>query len=159
MFRRADFIELNEYLLDRYKLQPTGSYKRGNEFINDLDFLTYNNLQEIYNDMKLMGWNMTMISNGTKFLHFRLWDIIDVNIWKINKDNHIFQKLAHDYDTTFQISARRIAKNKNMKLTNEGLYDENGIKIPIKKMKDIFDILSINYRSPQIGHLSKKSNV
>jgi DNA polymerase/3'-5' exonuclease PolX len=156
MFRRKDFIELVNELSKKYHMRPTGSYKRENEFINDLDFLTYNDPQKIYEDMKSL-YNIILVSNGPLYVHFRLWDIIDVNIWKINKENHIFQKLGHDYDKQLQISLRRKAKNMGYRLTSNGLFSNvTNEKIPIDTIKDIFRILKVTFRSPKVGHLGKQ---
>lgn len=157
MFRRKDFIELVEYLSKKYNMQPTGSYKRQKEFIGDLDFLTYDDPQKIYEDMKTT-FNINLVSNGPLYVHFKLWDIIDVNIWKMNKDNHIFEKLAHDYDKQLQISLRRKAKNMGYRLTSNGLYNSaTNEKIPIKTIKDIFIVLNVAYRTPKKGHLGVKN--
>jgi DNA polymerase/3'-5' exonuclease PolX len=159
MFRRKDFIELVDDLSKRYYMIPTGSYKRESDFINDLDFLTYNDPQKIYENMKSL-YNMNLISNGPLYVHFKLWDIIDVNIWKINKENDIFQKLGHDYDKQLQISLRRKAKNMGYKLTSNGLFNSTTNKrILVKTIRDIFTILDVAYRSPTVGHLGKKINI
>jgi len=87
MFRRSDFDELVDYLSNKYKLFVSGSYKRDEEFISDLDFLTYNDLQKILKDIENNFHNTVIISNGDNFIHIRLWDILDVNIWRMNKEN------------------------------------------------------------------------
>jgi hypothetical protein len=156
MFRRKDFIELVNDLSKRYSMIPTGSYKRESEFINDLDFLTYNDPQKIYENMKSL-YNMNLISNGPLYVHFKLWDIIDVNIWKINKENSIFQKLGHDYDKQLQIRLRNKAKNMGYRLTSNGLFNSaTNEKIPIETIKEIFQILKVQFRSPKVGHLGKQ---
>jgi DNA polymerase/3'-5' exonuclease PolX len=153
MFRRKDFIELVNYLSKKYHMQATGSYKRKKEFIGDLDFLTYNDPQKIYENIKKDA-NINLISNGPLYVHFKLWDLIDVNIWRMNKENSIFQKLGHDYDKQLQISLRRKAKNMGYKLTSNGLFDENNNLMKVKNIEDVFNILNVKYRSPQVGHLN-----
>jgi hypothetical protein len=84
MFRRTDFKELVDHLSNKYKLFVYGSYKRDEEFIANLNFLTYNDLDKILKDIQINFNNTIIISNNDKFIHFRLWDILDVYIYQIN---------------------------------------------------------------------------
>ena len=45
---------------------------------------------------------------------------------------------------------RQIAKIKNLKLSEYGLFKENGEKIPINNERDIFDILEMEYIIPRL---------
>lgn len=84
MFRRIDFIELVEYFSNKYNLIVSGSYKRDEEYINNLEFLTYNDLEKILNDIEKNFIHTIIISKGDKFIHIKLWDLFDVNISRIN---------------------------------------------------------------------------
>jgi DNA polymerase/3'-5' exonuclease PolX len=156
MFQRKDFDNIITLFKNKYYLRPTGSVIRQEDKINDLDFLTYKPLDEILEKIN-KDFQTQIISNGSKFLHFKLYDFgIEVNIWKMNKDNHLFMKLSHDYDKQLQISMRRIAKKMGYKLNNNGLYDENGALIDVKNIKDIFKKMNVQYRKPEEGHLSRQ---
>jgi len=45
---------------------------------------------------------------------------------------------------------RVIAKSKKLKLSEYGLFKENGEMLPIKSERDIFDILNIEYLLPRL---------
>jgi len=45
---------------------------------------------------------------------------------------------------------RQIAKNKKLKLSEYGLFKENGEKIPINNERDVFDILEMEFLIPRL---------
>jgi DNA polymerase/3'-5' exonuclease PolX len=45
---------------------------------------------------------------------------------------------------------RKIAKKKNLKLSEYGLFKENGDKLEVKSERDIFDILGLEYLHPRL---------
>jgi hypothetical protein len=63
MYNRNDFKDIVNYFTKKYKLNVTGSYKRKNEYISDLDFLTYQPLNEVLDKIN-KDYNIEIISNG-----------------------------------------------------------------------------------------------
>lgn len=45
---------------------------------------------------------------------------------------------------------RQIAKNKNLKLSEYGLFKENGQKLKVESERDVFDILDMEYLHPRL---------
>lgn len=45
---------------------------------------------------------------------------------------------------------RNIAKNKKLKLSEYGIFKENGEKLPINEERDIFDLLNLEYLVPRL---------
>lgn len=152
MFKRENLKEFVDHFTNRYKLYVSGSYRRKEQYINDLDFLTYDNIDDLYNKIKDI-YNITLIAKGNKYVSFKLFGppSIEINIWKIDKKNQMFEKIARNYKTEYVIWMRSQARNMNLKLNNSGLYKDDK-KINVKTPRNLFKILQLPYKN----YISKK---
>lgn len=74
---------------------PMGSYQRDSsqQYYNDLDFITFKDLNYIYNWLK--SENLQLISKGDKYMSFLL-DGYHIDVWRvITKDEFYKTYLTH----------------------------------------------------------------
>lgn len=138
-------------LLPNY-LIPVGSYIRKKEFPGDLDIVTTKNLKEV---LKWFDDNfkiLKVLAEGNKHIDIRIEynkKSLGINIWRTTPDKLIYLEFAYSYPQTLNIALRKKAKNMRYKLTQEGFFDSSGFLIPINNFKEIFDILKVEYRTPE----------
>lgn len=165
MFRRSMLSPIVRWGHKHY-LIPTGSYLRDEPVINDLDFLTFKDIDDVINDIAKKYEIVRIRAQGPlyadiiiKYSKNRGAEVanVPINIWKINEENELFQHLAHDYDKQLNISIRKKAKRKGYTLNSNEVLDVHGHMLYFNNIQDIFEFFGIEYRTPQEGHLSKRN--
>jgi len=122
-------------------LHTTGSLKRKAEIINDIDFITLNNLNPIKKTLYEMFENIQTLKNGDKHKSFKL-EIYDqpvqVDIWKANNNYELFyKKFNRDLEKGKSIYYKKQAHKKGLKLTENGLFDTNNEQINITNTTEL----------------------
>ena len=145
--------ELNKIIKKEIKgLYITGSLKRKNKIINDLDYITKRDLNEIYKDLliKLPLLNVLKLRGGEYYIKMKCnggGDEVDVNIdiWKVDNNYELFySRLLHDLDKGHAIYWKKQAIKQGYKLTDKGLYNLITDKyLMIQSKKDLKYLLNI----------------
>jgi DNA polymerase/3'-5' exonuclease PolX len=135
-------------------LIPTGSYKRQHKQLYDLDFLTVENLNEVFDELQNNKYFMIkhIISSGSHYFSFIIIfknRNIEINIWKTKPKYLLFAKISRDYSKIINIVLRKNAKKKHLILNNKGLFNENNQRIQIKTKKELFNYLGVKYLKPE----------
>ena len=103
----------------------TGSLTRGHDIINDIDFLTFRDLDDVVNDFIKKIASVNIEQKGTKRAILNIGNYFKVNIWYIpNKALLPFFKLEFDSGKA-NIKYKTIAKRHGMKLSINGLWKGN----------------------------------
>ena len=108
-------------------LYVVGSYRRNEDIINDLDFVTKRDLNDVLRDInRIMNFDSLVI--GPDYVRIRLYYThqysISVDIWKANNMyEYKFLKWMRTMDKEHNIGYRLMAKNKGLLLSDRGLYD------------------------------------
>jgi DNA polymerase/3'-5' exonuclease PolX len=148
-----------------------GSYRRENVTSGDIDILISkfgkvkddnNYLIEIVNLLKepinknnkkpLIVDDITELGK-TKYMGFLKYldnPVRRIDIRFVNYDSFYSALLYFTGSVELNKQMRQIAKTKNLKLSEYGLFKENGEKIPINNERDIFDILEMEYIIPRL---------
>lgn len=158
----------------------TGSYRRGNEYIGDIDVLICDNQgkltheiqQEIVYQLQEYGLLVNLMSKGYKkvsgycdtsrFIAGGGMRRVDLEFVYDNW-NLAAELLYFTGDLNFNTAMRLRAKNMGYHLTNDGLYHVNlngaplGDKIQVSSEEDIFKILEIVYLEPNQRVMEKSS--
>jgi DNA polymerase/3'-5' exonuclease PolX len=127
-------------------LLPTGSIIRKEKMIGDIDLLTKKNLEDVIKEFPLLI--KKILKKGEKYLSIRLMNDVNVDIWRIDPKNHVFEFLNRDYPKYINIALRKAFQKLGLKLNNEGIFNINGEKLPINNVKEVFKIANIRYRDP-----------
>jgi len=111
-----------------YGLYVSGSFRREEEVINELYFITLRNLKNVLEELQEL-YNTEIISNGEKYLSFYLitnYGKTKVDIWRgENSYSYKFLKWMRDMDKGHSIAYKKMAKEKNLTLSDYGLYDND----------------------------------
>ena len=103
-------------------LIPTGSLVRQHDIINDFDYLTFREIDDIINDFKKKIACVNIESKGHKRAIFNIGNYYKVNIWHVpNKELLPFYKLEYDLGKA-NIKYKTIAKENGLTLSTKGLY-------------------------------------
>ena len=138
-----------------------GSYRRKLPYSNDIDLLVtiknnvenINYLELMVNELKkkkIIVESLTSDNVKTKYMGFiKIFDypIRKIDIRYVEYDSFYFSLLYFTGSKNFNTYMRNIAKKKNFKLNEYGLF-KNNKKIDIHSEKDIFDKLKIDYVDP-----------
>jgi DNA polymerase/3'-5' exonuclease PolX len=127
-------------------LLPTGSIIRKEKMIGDIDLLTKKNLEDVIKEFPLLI--KKILKKGEKYLSIRLMNDVNIDIWRIDPKNHVFEFISRDYPKYINIALRKAFQKLDLKLNNEGVFNINGEKLPINNVKDVFKIANIRYREP-----------
>jgi len=157
MFSYNQLTDLVNELVMKYDLVPVGSFARREPMINDLDFINrHMSNVELYNDI-FNHYNVCdLLSYGPSFVHFtidipNLNEEININIWKANDKNLLFQIVSRVYDKQMQIILRKKAKQLGYKLNQNGLYKDKNRVSGINTIHDLFDKLQLEYKDYYVG--------
>ena len=103
----------------------TGSLTRGHDIINDIDFLTFRDLDDVVNDFKKKIASVNIEQKGTKRAILNVGNYFKINIWYVpNKSLLPFFKLEYDSGKA-NIKYKTIAKRHGLTLSTKGLYHGN----------------------------------
>jgi DNA polymerase (family 10) len=127
-------------------LYIVGSIRRKEEIVNDIDFVTKKDIDEIIKDFSNL-YDIYIDTMGDKYTSFSILignNAIKVNIWKANDKYEYDQtKTLRTLDKGHYIALRKLAKNKGFRLSESGLYDHNnGHFIHFKNKKELIFLLS-----------------
>lgn len=127
-------------------LYASGSYRRKEDNVNDLDFITKRNLDEVIDDFKNM-YETEIIKQGDDYAQIKL-DLdegpLNIDIWRANDDyEYNFLKWMRDFDKGHNIYYRKLAKDNGYTLSDRGLkkgdkYIHIGKKSNLKKALTIW---------------------
>lgn len=134
-----------------------GSAGRGDTNPNDIDMITTENLNDFTKDtINMFGEkNVRIIKDGDKFKQLQVkfqGKNMKFDIWKTTNNNLIYSILNHLLPRNKIIGLKKIAKEKGLKLTSNGLYRNNRKLSTIKTLDMILDTLDIKNRD-NIEHL------
>lgn len=133
-------------------LIPVGSFIRKSKNPGDLDIVTTYDLKNVFKFFNDNFKVIEILASGPLHLDIRIefnQKILGINIWKAISDNLIFVEFAYSYPRTLNIALRRKAKNLGYSLTPYGFLDKSGFLFDIESFKDIFDVLDVEYRTPE----------
>jgi len=157
----------------KFILEIAGSYRRGKDKSGDIDVLvTKLNTNEntnnddylstfikylkkdmkINNNKPLIIDDMTDKNIKTKYMGFlKLLDnpVRRIDVRFVSYDSFFTALLYFTGSADLNKYMREIAKTKNMKLSEYGLFDENDNKIIVKSEKEVFDKLNLDYIDPK----------
>jgi DNA polymerase/3'-5' exonuclease PolX len=167
-----------KYELDdnnNYIFEICGSYRREKLFSNDIDVLiskkktktdktkSEKHLNRIISKLKsnlknnkekpLLLDDMTDKNITTKYMGFsKLKDnpVRRIDIRFVAYDSFHSAILYFTGSSDFNKKMRNIAKSKNYKLSEYGLFNENGKKFKVKSERDIFKLLDMEYLPPKL---------
>lgn len=133
-------------------LIPVGSYSRGANRINDIDFLSLKPLNEVYNDIQKRFPNVSPVVHGSNYTQLLLnpsKSNMTIDIWKTTDKGLLFAKFARESPQKYVIRSRAQAKRKGYRLTDEGLYKlDSGNRIKVKDEAHLFKLLGLTPRKP-----------
>ncbi len=125
----------------------TGSLKRKEENVNDIDLITTEHLDDVVDDLKKtfddIGIDKKIIVKGDKYLSFKVGKI-KVDVWFAGDKYELFyQRLVHDLDKGHSIYWRKQAKDKGYLLNQYGLFNRDGHKVQIMSKSKLENLLDI----------------
>ena len=122
----AEAKKITKKLPKNKNLLPVGSVASEQPYPQDLDFLTMENLSDLY---KLFVKKYPIVWKKVRLgqKRFDYYPIIDskkivINIWKVTDENLPFMYLAYGYPRGFSIALKKKAKNMGYKLSSYGLF-------------------------------------
>lgn len=109
-------------------LYITGSIKRKEDFINDIDFITKRDLNDILLDFDYF-YNIEVKQKGNDYMRLDFicsYGNINIDIWKANDNyEYKFLKWMRNLDKGHNIYYRKLAKDKGLILSDRGLKNGN----------------------------------
>lgn len=150
---------IKKYLSPNFKMDIAGSYRRGMKESNDVDCLISSNkfnLKQLVDTLQKYNIVSDILSiKNEKFMgiahcpsdnnfYFRF------DIEFVPKEEYASALLYFTGSQNFNIMMRQDAKKQGFLLNQHGLFNNKGVLIPTKTEKDIFDILGLNYISPEM---------
>jgi len=110
-------------------LHAVGSYRRGEDIVNDLDFVTERDIRDVLRDIiRLMNFDTLIL--GPEFTRIHVYYThqysITIDIW-IAKDTYEYKflKWMRTMDKEHNIGYRLMAKKHGLVLSDRGLYDKD----------------------------------
>lgn len=125
-------------------LYLSGSMRRKEPIVNDIDFITKRPLDNIITDFIYSGYNFKVIINGEEYKQIKFINVISdivIDIWRA-RDNYEYKflKWMRDMDKGHNIFYRKLAKAKGLILSDRGLkLDDKYIGFNTKK--DLINLL------------------
>lgn len=157
---------------NKYQFEICGSYRREKPFSNDIDVLitklgkndeSTNHLKmfvkKLKKPIKENGDNIFLVDDitdkniETKYMGFSKYKnnpIRRIDIRFISYDSYFYALLYFTGSMELNKKMREIAKSKNFKLSEYGLFDENNKKFKAKSERDIFKKLGLEYLPPRL---------
>lgn len=128
-------------------LYVTGSYRRKEPIINDLEFITKKSLNIVlreFEDLLIVGYEHQP-DPYAKYFSFQIlvgYKKIKVDIWRAYDDReYFFKKFNRDLDKGHLIYYEKLAIDKGLKLTENGLYRSNDRPYDITTKRDLLHVL------------------
>jgi DNA polymerase (family 10) len=128
-------------------LHVVGSIARKSHNINDIDFVTLKDLNNIIVSIKKeyepLGFKITVLKNGKKHSSILFNNIDQIDFWKAdNKDDLKYMKINRKIDKGHNIAYRKKARELGFKLNDYGLYND-GERLHYKNEKELRTLLHI----------------
>jgi DNA polymerase/3'-5' exonuclease PolX len=138
------------------RCELVGSYRRNKPTSGDVDILyvtSKDDLQRFLDRVKtLHGDRWILYAQGPSkisgFFRSHL-ATVEVDLWLATRENKHAMLLYATGSREHNLKMRFVAKHKNMKLSQYGLFDSKGHLIPTRTERDIFRLLNIPYRAPE----------
>ena len=133
---------MNDYIMSNIEgLVMTGTITRNNSFINELEYLTTEDLTNVILDFS-HRFKMTITLNNMSHCQFYLTNTrLFVDVYKVKNDYEMFyNKLLRDnlkHESEYLI---KLAKNKGYDLSVNGLYYD-GFKINVCDIKSFYNLI------------------
>lgn len=91
---------------------PVGSYSRDSTlpFYNDLDYITFRNLNDVYKDIYNTYDNLAVVKQGNKYMQIII-DGYQLDFWHGKKNNFYRDYLNHSIKTEKLIFINKFLKN------------------------------------------------
>lgn len=133
-------------------LHIVGSIKRNEPIVNDIDFITTRDLDDIENDILgcMIPNNIEIKKLGRHYMRIEFkikynGEKIGVDIWRARtKNEYNIIKIMRGLDKGHNIYLRKRARELGMVLSDKSLKDRMGREINIENKKHLFNILNIN---------------
>ncbi len=128
-----------------------GKINEDNNFLPDIVKLLKEPIKK-NNDSPLLVDDLTELGK-TKYMGFLKYKdnpVRRIDIRFIPFDSYYSALLYFTGSAELNKKMRQIAKTKKLKLSEYGLFKDNGDKIPINNERDVFDILEIEYLVPRL---------
>jgi len=171
---RSDMVLIDNYLhtiVNKINIELfciiCGSYRRQKEFSNDIDVLivhpdfknikdktNVNYLNLLIKKLKQENFIIDSLTSDdvpTKYMGFCIWNQIirRIDIRFIPYNSYYSTTLYFTGSADFNKKMRLLADSLGYKLNEYGLYDNNNVMFNINSEKDIFDLLGMEYISPE----------
>ncbi len=129
-----------------------GSYRRQFDYCGDLNMLfKLSNIDKVGDVIPILINKIgpdEILTHGKKKSNILINKVqIDLNFSSV--ESWPYALLHHTGSVEESIRLRKVAKNKNLKLNEKGLYNENDELIKLSSERDIYNYLGIEYRSPE----------
>jgi DNA polymerase (family 10) len=133
------------------KIKICGSSRRAKELTGDLDILIATD-QPVKLSKKLKNLNFTaeVIGAGDTKVSIRTEKGVQTDFRLVSKEE--FPSALHYFtgSQAHNVRMRQLAKDNNLKLSEYGLFKEDGSKEKIESEADIFNILGLDYIIPEL---------
>lgn len=123
-------------------LYVVGSYKRGEENVNDLDYISTIKLLKLFDYIKLLFPDLKIINFGKKYMSLMI-NGIKVDIWHTSSESKGWTTLMRTVSKEENIYLRKRAKELGLKLNEYGLFSSDGAKIKLKNLKELYKFLGV----------------
>ena len=134
------------------KFVLVGSSGRLKSNPEDIDILTYNNLDEVLNYFNNNYEIVDIMQHGETQSYFLIEyknKRVEINLWKTTKEHFPYAYFQYAYPKKLVIALRNKAKNMGYKINQYGLYKEPSNKlIKVHDYLEIFDYLDVPARTP-----------
>lgn len=141
--------EIDDSLFE--KIEVCGSSRRAKELTGDLDILISTfKAKKLSQKLKNLDFTAEVIAAGETKVSIRTDKGIQSDFRLVSREEY---PAALHYFTGSQahnIRMRQLAKDKDLKLNEYGLFAKNGKRKKIKSEKDIFRILDLDYIIPEL---------
>lgn len=124
-------------------LYLTGSLKRKEPVINDIDFITIRPIQNVYDQLKkFFGTQLKFVKGDKKYMQLNIRNV-PVDIWHADTvEELLLKRFLRDVDKGHAIGLHKKANKKGYRLTEKGLFDKDGKKIQINNVQELHELLS-----------------
>lgn len=123
-------------------LYVVGSYRRYEPILNDLDFITMDDLDDVLKNFQKNFQNVEIISKTDKFMHFKILQCIKIDIWRaLDKYEYFFLKTLLSLTLKCNIYWKYRASQKGYKLTERGLF-KNDERVQVRTKQDLQKLIT-----------------
>lgn len=133
-----------------FKFVPCGSWRREKDVLGDLDVITDRPLVDIRNSLE--GSRFSVVYGGDYKLRIRHASTIEIDVlWVENWELMSATFLLHATGSSSNnIRLRTIAQTRGWTLSQYGLFNDAGIRIPTSTEAEVYEALDLEYCPPEI---------